>query len=166
MKLRKAMITAIALSVINSASAMELSNARIIDSKQWISGDKIVEGHFENNNKQFSKDAMVDAGVNSPTGKVKTNIIVYGNHGIQIMNRTRNKQMYTLEYKVCADSSSCLSRIDHVEIGQNGYFKDSTQSALVVCFDNPGSISDYALTKVSGESGDQSEARGTVHVQR
>jgi hypothetical protein len=167
MKVRKIIISAIALSVITSASAIELHGARIIDHKEWITGDKIVSGHFED--VPFHKatgGAYVDARVDNAEGFTKSNTYIYGSHSFQIVNHSKTKEMYLYEYKLCADNTSCLYRSDHLEIDPSGSASNSANSTVVTYFDAAGTYHSFSSTRVSGESSGVRTANGTISIRK
>lgn len=167
MKLKKAIITVIALSVINSASALELHGARILNHKEGITGDKIIEGHFED--KPFTKasgGAYVDARVDNADGFTKSNTYIYGAHSFMIVNHSKTKEMYLYEYKLCADNTNCLYRSDHLEIDPNGSASNSANSTVVAYFDKPDTYHSFASTRVSGESSGIRTANGIINIRK
>ncbi len=104
--------------------------------------------------------------MNDAEGYTKSNTYIYGQHAFSINNSTRSKQMYGIEYQLCADQTSCLYRSDHVELEVGGQIANSASSTLVTYFDATGNYRATAHTAVDGESRSSRDKSATIYIRK
>jgi hypothetical protein len=166
-------IAATILSVISvNTMAIEMVNARIVDHREWSTGNvksfKFTDGNAPNEAqaKMLMGKATAAANVNDAEGYSKTNTNINGTHSYAINNDTKQMHMYTYEYKLCADGNNCIYRLDHIEIGAGGHTTNSGTTMMTQYFGSAGTFDSLASTKVSGETTASAEKHGHIYIHK
>lgn len=167
------LITATVISAISmNVMALEMVNARIVDSKTWTTGNvksyKFVDGNAPNEAqaKMMMGRATASANVNDVDGYAKTNTNINGTHSYYIENNTKVGHLYSYEYKLCADGNNCIYRLDHIEIGAGGHTTNSGTTMMAQYFGSAGTFDSLASTKVSGETTADAERHGHIYIRK
>lgn len=162
MKLIKFFTTFALFAFVYSASAEELINGTILEHKSWVSGPHAISGHSEIA-EPLENSASTRASTSNAYGKPYENIRSDGYHSCAIENRSSQSLIYTIDFKLCADSSSCFHDQFRVQLNQNGRYSTSSNTYLYCSFPRAGTYGLAAQTDITGP--EFSHARGTATIQ-
>lgn len=146
----------------------------VLDHQSWVSGGNnrgiAITGHIvENKSDTFFpsfSSSTARASTSSVSGTVNTNIYTQGSHGYSVNNTSGTYQTYTVDIKLCADSTYCFYDRSHIGVEKGGYFSSSATSYLTCMFSYVGDYSLEATTSISGDTSASDVGRATIYVRR
>lgn len=146
--------------------AIELYKAKILQHKEWTTGNaKVIfkQGHQDkrninlkmiNENINFAEVRSSAYPVESVTG-ISTNIP--GFHSVYASNSTNEPQIYSCSFSICAQDSThtdkCATYYDSIEVQPGGYAFSTQEPNLQVIFNTAGDYEITAQTYVMREAG-------------
>lgn len=164
--MKKVIIAGLILSLSN-CYATQMKNVEILEHSSWISGSSdnivLISGNLQENN-MFSADTSASA--YNASGKVNSNIYMSGSHGVRISNTSNSDQYYTLDIKLCTDTSACFNDRTSVRVGKGGNYSTSFSSRVTASFTSPGNYGLTASTVISGESSSSKSDRANVSISK
>jgi hypothetical protein len=149
MKLKKLILTAIALTVMNTASAYQITNGKVLEERVKITGS-IVKGYLKDEPisraVRTNGDSAIDARAYHAEGMTRTAIYTEGYHSAYIVNNSAGSKRYGYTIKLCADGDNCWETFRNILLDPQGRFIDSSSSHTLKYFDKPGTYKNVAET--------------------
>ncbi|KTC86169.1 hypothetical protein [Legionella drozanskii] len=159
-----------ALVATSSSYALELKGAKILEHHSWFSSPDnkitIIAGHIENTPNIYFSSASTNARADNARGTVNSNIYTNGSHGFSIHNTSGSYQTYTVNIKLCANSTYCFHDQTTVGVSKGGSYSNSSNSYLTCSFSYAGSYTLEATTTISGDTSSNASGRASISVSR
>jgi|GEM_PF-6792923 len=156
------------LATVPLSYALELHNATILEHRSWISGsdDKVViiSGYLKNHVDNSFSSATTGARADNARGGVNSNIYTNGYHNVSINNTSGSPQTYTVDIKLCANSSACFHDQTRVNVLKGGSYSNNTNSYLTCMFPYAGNYSLEATTAISGDTSSSTSGRASIYI--
>lgn len=169
MKVKKIIITAIALSVSMSALAFEIEGGQVLEHRTKITGN--LQGAYLKD-EPISRalrpqgDSTIDAQAYHAAGTARSNIRVEGFHSAYIVNNGTISKRYGYTVRLCADGDNCFEDFRNISLNPKGRFVDSSSSHSVKYFDKPGIFKTVAETIIIGDDRNSKRGENTIEVRK
>jgi hypothetical protein len=158
------------LTTASSSYALELHNATILEHRSWISGSDnnvtIVSGYLKNDADNNFSSATTGARADNARGGVNSNIYTNGSHSFSIYNTSGSPQIYTVDIKLCANSTYCFHDQTRVNVSKGGSYSNSASSNLTCMFSYAGNYTLEATSTISGDTSSSTSGRATIYVSK
>ena len=152
----------------SSSYALGLRNAEILEHHSWFSGSDskvaIISGHIENGTNLYLSSSSTGARANNARGTVNSNIYTNGSHSFSIYNTSGSDQTYTINIKLCANSTYCFHDQTTVRIYKGGSYSNNSNSYLTCSFSYAGNYTLEATTSISGDTSSSASDRASIYV--
>lgn len=169
--MKKFIWSIVAIAIMPYSYALTLKNAAILDHDSWISGNNgkdlvILAGRLENGPLLFSSSSTARASTSDVYGIVNSNIYANGSHSYSVQNTSSSYQTYTVDLKLCANSSYCFHDVTRIGVNKGGSFSNNATSHLTCMFSYAGSYTLEATTYISGDTSSTDSSRATIYIKR
>lgn len=165
--MKKLILVFVMLVQASYSYALELNKAVILEHHSWITGfdenGKALSGNLQNLHNKLSS-ATTSAYANNARGTVDHNIYTSGSHTYNVTNSSSSYQTYTIDIKLCANSTYCFHDQTRVGVDKGGYFSNTTNSYLTCMFSKAGNYGLEAVTSISGDTSSNANNRATIYV--
>lgn len=157
--------------IASSASyALTPQGAETLEHRSWISSPDnkitIISGRVDNNPNIYFSSSSTSASASDARGAVNRNVYTDGSHSYQIHNTSNNYQTYTINVKLCANSTYCFNDRTTVGIYKGGSYSNNFNSHLTCSFSYEGTYSLQATTSISGETSSDASGRASIYISR
>lgn len=154
----------------SSIYALEPRDAEILEHHSWFSSPDnkiiIISGHIENNPDIYLTSASTIARADNARGTVNSNIYTNGSHNFSINNTSGSYQTYTVNFKLCANSTYCFHDQTTVGVYKGGSYSNSSNSYLTCSFSYAGNYTLEATTSLSGDTSSNASGRASIVVSK
>ena len=150
--------------------ALEFKGAEILEHRSWFSSPvnkiTIIAGHIENNPNIYLSSASTSARADNARGTVNSNVYTNGSHGFSINNTSGSYQTYTINIKLCANSTYCFNDQTTVGVYKDGAYSNSSNSNLTCSFSYAGNYTLEATTSISGDTSSNASGRASIVISK
>jgi hypothetical protein len=169
--MHKSILTITMLTIASSCYSLVLNKAVVLGHQSWVNGGDnnggAILGYLENEFTVLSSSSStVSARTSNVNGVINTNIYTKGAHSYSVNNTSSTYQIYTIDLKLCANSTYCFHDQTRIGVEKGGYFSNYATSYLTCMFSYEGNYNLQATTYITGDTSSSDVGRATIYVKR